>query len=264
MKNKNNLTIIEASLVALKKGEESLSVHEIYDIIIENSLYVFHAQNPLSVLRSELRSHSIGIDFPTASKKKYFLYDETNGRFSALQKSDKDDIEKVDTDSYLTQVHTLYDSYLKDFKAKILGQLKKMNCYDFEKFCMKLLKVYGFSNVSVTQKSRDGGIDGYGKLKVGLAHMNVAFQCKRWGNTTVSRKEIDAFRGAIQGEYEQGIYFTTSCFSKEAMRFSIKLGAVPIILIDGNMIVDFMIEKQFGIEHEDLPIFVNAIDNIFS
>ena len=31
--------------------------------------------------------------------------------------------------------------------------------------------------------------------------MNVAFQCKRWDNATISRKEIDAFRGAIQGEY---------------------------------------------------------------
>ena len=94
--------------------------------------------------------------------------------------------------------------------------------------------------------------------------MNVAFQCKRCDNATISRKEIDAFRGAIQGEFEQGIYFTTSSFSKEAMKYSIKSGAVPVILIDGNMIVDFMIEKQFGIEHEDLPIFVNAIDNIFS
>ena len=139
-----------------------------------------------------------------------------------------------------------------------------MNPYDFEKFCMKLLKVYGFSNVEVTQKSRDGGIDGIGKLKIGLAHMNVAFQCKRWDNTAISRKEIDAFRGAIQGEYEQGIFFTTSTFTKEAMRFSIKQGAVPIILIDGSMVVDFMIEKQFGIEHEDLPIYINALDKIFS
>ena len=153
---------------------------------------------------------------------------------------------------------------MKDFKDNILVQLKKMNPYDFEKVCMKLLKVYGFSNVEVTQKSHDGGIDGYGKLKIGLAHMSVAFQCKRWNNATISRKEIDAFRGAIQGEYEQGIFFTTSSFTKEAMRFSIKQGAVPIILIDGNMVIDFMIEKQFGIEHEDLPIYVNAIDKIFT
>ena len=65
-----------------------------------------------------------------------------------------------------------------------------------------LLVVYGFSNLSVTQKSKDGGIDGFGKLKIGIAHMSVAFQCKRWNVGSVGRKEIDAFRGAIQGEYE--------------------------------------------------------------
>ena len=118
--------------------------------------------------------------------------------------------------------------------------------------------------MSVTQKSKDGGIDGFGKLKIGLAYMNVAFQCKRWNIGSVGRKEIDAFRGAIQGEYEQGIFFTTSSFTKEAMSCSIKHGAVPIILIDGKMIVDFMIEKQFGIEHENLPIYINALDQVLS
>ena len=261
---KDKLTIIEAALSVLKNGKESQSVHEIYKNIIENSLYFFHAQDPLSVLRNELRSHSVGIDYPTASKKKYFVYDETNGRFSVLQKTTEKKKDVTEDKTYLTQVRNLYDSYLKDFKTNILAQLKKMNAYDFEKFCMQLLKVYGFINMDVTQKSRDGGIDGHGKLKVGLAHMNVAFQCKRWDNTTISRKEIDAFRGAIQGEYEQGIFFTTSTFSMEARRYSIKQGAVPVILIDGNMIVEFMIEKQFGIEHDDLPIYVNAIDKIFS
>ena len=216
------------------------------------------------VLRGEVRRHSVGVDFPTASKKKYFVYDETNGRFSILSKEDEHTTHKKEEKKFLTEVRNRYQSYLNDFKDDILSQLKKMDAYDFEKFCMQLLKVYGFSNVEVTQKSRDGGIDGFGKLKVGLAHMRVAFQCKRWDNTTISRKEIDAFRGAIQGEYEQGIFFTTSSFSKEAMNASIKQGAVPVILIDGNMIVEFMIEKQFGIEHEDLPIYVNAIDKIFS
>lgn len=261
---KSERTIVGAALEVLKSADETMSIQEIYQKIVDKSLYTFHAQDPLSVVRVELRKHSIGIDFPTASKKKYFVYDETNGRFSALQKNSEKETTANEDKTYLTQVRKLYDSYLKDFKTNILAQLKKMNAYDFEKFCMQLLKVYGFINVAVTQKSRDGGIDGHGKLKVGLAYMSVAFQCKRWDNTTISRKEIDAFRGAIQGEYEQGLFFTTSSFSKEAMKFSIKQGAVPVILIDGNMIVEFMIEKQFGIEHEDIPIYVNAIDKIFS
>lgn len=66
---KDKLTIIETALVVLRDGKGAQSVHEIYKNIIADSLYIFHAQDPLSVLRNELRSHSVGIDFPTASKK---------------------------------------------------------------------------------------------------------------------------------------------------------------------------------------------------
>lgn len=261
---KKKYTIIEAAKRILSLTDDSMTVAEIYAQILEKSLYVFHAQDPISVLRGELRSHSVGIDFPTASSKKYFVYDESNRRFRLLSNEKRElkggEIEQVS----LRTVRNLYNEYVEVFQKKILSQLKKLNPYEFEKFCRNLLEVYGFVDLSVTQKSRDGGIDGFGKLKIGLAYMNVAFQCKRWNTGSVSRKEIDAFRGAIQGEYEQGIFFTTSSFTKEAMLYSIKQGAVPIVLIDGKMIVDFMIEKQFGIEHENLPIYINALDQVLS
>jgi restriction system protein len=129
-------------------------------------------------------------------------------------------------------------------------------------FCKKLLEVYGFKDLNVTNISRDGGIDGFGKLKVGISYLNVAFQSKRWKKTSVGRTEIDKFRGAIQGEYEQGIFITTSFFSKEALNATTKKGAVPIILIDGSMVVDIMIEKKFGISVENMPIYINSIDEI--
>ena len=91
--------------------------------------------------------------------------------------------------------------------------------------------------------------------------MNVAFQCKRWSTNSVSRTEIDKFRGAIQGSFEQGIIFTTSSFSKDALNATRRNGAVPIILIDGGTLVDFMIEKKFGVESENIPVYINALDN---
>ena len=228
--------------------------------IIENSFYVFHAQDPLSVLRVELRGHAYGIDYPSASTNKLFLYDEKSRTFGLADRNAKN----KENITPLTKLRELHLQYTSEFKGKILKQLKGLNPYNFELFCKNLLEKYGFHNLTVTKKSRDGGIDGHGKLKVGLAFMKVAFQCKRWDIGKVSRKEIDAFRGAVQGEYEQGIFFTTSSFSKEAENSSIKPGAVPIILIDGNMIVDFMIDKHFGIEHEELPIYVNALDHVLS
>lgn len=55
-------------------------------------------------------------------------------------------------------------------------------------------------------------------LKLEYTFLNVAVQCKRWSKTTVGRTEIDKFRGAIQGDFEQGIFFTTSKFSQDALK----------------------------------------------
>lgn len=260
---KQDRTITQAAIEVLKHSGRPLSVLEIYAKIIEDSLYVFHAQDPLSVLRVELRGHAYGIDYPSASSKKLFFYDEKSRTFGLADRNAKPKKNKEDI-TPLTKLRELHRQYADEFKGEILKQLKMLNPYDFELFCKNLLEKYGFHNLTVTKKSRDGGIDGHGKLKVGLAFMKVAFQCKRWDTGKVSRKEIDAFRGAVQGEYEQGLFFTTSSFSKEAENSSIKPGAVPIILVDGNMIVDFMIDKHFGIEHEELPIYVNALDHVLS
>jgi len=76
----------------------------------------------------------------------------------------------------------------------------------------------------------------------------------------VGRTEIDKFRGAIQGEFEQGIFFTTANFSKDAQNVTRKSGAGPITLIDGISLVDIMIDKKFGIESENIPVYINALD----
>lgn len=157
----------------------------------------------------------------------------------------------------------LYDQYEAAFKRAILSRLHDLEPAQFENFARKLLEAYGFTETVVTQVSRDGGIDGHGRLKVGLAMMNVAFQCKRWQGP-VGRPEIDKFRGAIQGEFEQGIFFTTSDFTTEAREASIKKGAVPIVLLNGEAIVDLMIEKDFGIRRRPLTLYTDALDELFT
>ncbi len=156
----------------------------------------------------------------------------------------------------------LYEAYERDFRRQLLERLCELDPYQFEVFAQKLLRAYGFVDVKVTSKSGDGGIDGYGRLRVGLATMRVAFQCKRWeGN--IGRPEIDKFRGAISGDFEQGIFFTTSDFTKGAMEASIKRGAVPIVLINGEMIVDIMIRTGFGVERRPLELYFDRLDTIF-
>jgi len=264
---KKGATIKSAIIEVLKKENKPLRVKEIYNQILEDDLYRFKAANPEHIVRTILRRHSLNLDFPSAKKNKHFIFLK-DGTFwirgvphNKINEDTKTEILKSNKDRPLTEIVELHKKYVTQFKKDILKQLGEIDPFDFEVFCKHLLTAYGFKNMRVTSKSKDGGIDGFGELKIGLATMEVAFECKRWANT-VGRPKVSQFRGDIQGKYQQGLFFTTSKFSKEAKETSFQPGAVPIILIDGNGVVDLMIEKEFGIEKEDLPIYTNAIDLI--
>lgn len=258
-------TIKEAIIKVLNDTGRPLSLKTIYELIIAKDLYRFRAENPPNIVRTLIRRHCVGLDFPTASSKKYFqIFDDGTYQVVDYSQNTKSKKNNEITKKTITQnsLKDLHHKYTLEFKNNILEQLKDIESNSFEFFCKKLLEVYGFKELKVTKTSKDGGIDGFGKLKVGISYLNVAFQSKRWKKTTVGRTEIDKFRGAIQGDYEQGIFITTSSFSKEALNATTKKGAVPIILIDGSMIVDIMIEKRFGINIENMPIYINALDEI--
>jgi restriction system protein len=267
-------TINEAILAVMKDAGVPLSAKEAYDRIVAKGLYQFHAQKPDGVVTGLIRRHCKDIDFPTAEPIKYFGM-TSDGKFFALgapvnikikvaRKEPKpaSDTEKVTLASSLRQLKQLHRRHRELIKDRVLRELKRLSPYAFEKFARRLLEVYGFEDMKVTSISNDGGVDGFGKLKVGLAYMNVAFQCKRWTQSNVGRPEIDKFRGAIQGGYEQGIFFTTAGFASGAKEVSIKPGAVPVILIDGPSIVELMIEKSFGVDQESLPVYTYALDVI--
>ncbi len=156
----------------------------------------------------------------------------------------------------------LAEDYLEAFKQKVIQKLQDLLPAQFERFAGELLRAYGFFEVKVTGRAGDGGIDGHGGLKVGLTKMNVAFQCKKWQGQ-VPKPEIDKFRGAIQGEFEHGIFFTTSDFSSPARDASTKKGAVPIVLVNGDAIVQLMIDKQFGVKRRPVEIYEDQIEAVF-
>ena len=154
------------------------------------------------------------------------------------------------------------DDYLTAFKAKLLQKLHDLDPNKFEEFAGHLLRGYGFQKVKITGKAGDGGIDGHGELKVGLAVVKAAFQCKRWRDQ-VGSKEVQAFRGAIQGQFEQGYFFATSTFSKAAQAESIKIGAAPVILFDGDQIGQIMIEKGIGVKRRPVELYDDQIEELF-
>ena len=154
----------------------------------------------------------------------------------------------------------LFDRERQQIRAQLHELLMNLHPQQFEEFAGKLLESVGFTDVEVTKYVGDGGIDGYGNLEMGVVKVKAAFQVKRWRNN-VPPAEVNQFRGAIQGEFDQGIFITTSDFSDEAKKVSSKRGAVPIVLINGDRIVNIMMEKGLGVKQE--PLTVTRIDDEF-
>lgn len=127
---------------------------------------------------------------------------------------------------------------------------KELSPAGFERLSMRLLREAGFTQVEVTGRSNDGGIDGKGIARVsGVLSFHVVFQCKRYSGS-VTPSQVRDFRGAMQGRADKGILITTGSFTKEAVREATRDGAPAIDLIDGDRLADMLKELKLGISTE--------------
>lgn len=141
----------------------------------------------------------------------------------------------------------------------LLEVLKSLPPYGFELLCERLLREHGFEDVQVTQKSRDGGIDGYGVLRLSpFVSVKVAFQAKRYKDV-VSRAAVGEFRNALLGRAEKGVFITTGRFTFDAETEAVRDGVVPIELVDGERLVGLFEEAKLGVK----PKQIFEIDHAF-
>src|SRR5205823_8842550 len=102
----------------------------------------------------------------------------------------------------------------------------------------RVLRETGFTQVEVTGRSGDGGIDGKGIAKInGILSFRVVFQCKRYRGS-VGASEIRDFRGAMQGRADKGLFITTGYFTRDAIKEATRDGATAIDLVDGEKLVE--------------------------
>jgi restriction endonuclease Mrr len=98
-------------------------------------------------------------------------------------------------------------------------------------------------------RSGDGGIDGIIKEdKLGLDVVYI--QAKRWEGP-VSRPTVQGFAGSLEGQRaRKGVLITTSQFTAEAKDYVNRIEK-KIILIDGEMLAQLMIEHNVGVTTAD-------------
>lgn len=167
---------------------------------------------------------------------------------SSNNKNSKKENNKVVEDDDPTNDGVVFPQEDKPWRDRLFEVLKKMDPYAFERLSQRLLRECGFTEVKVTKKSGDGGIDGTGKLKInGIFSFNVAFQCKRYSGS-VGAPEIRDFRGSLTTDIEKGVLITTGTFSKQAIEEASNPGKKQIDLIDGEEFINKIAEYGIGVK----------------
>ena len=143
-----------------------------------------------------------------------------------------------------------YQKIKRDLAQELIVSVKKASPRFFEQLVVELLLKMGYGGSlkdagKAIGQSGDGGIDGIIKEdKLGLDVIYI--QAKRWENV-VGSKEIRNFVGSLVGQKaNKGVFITTSGYTKDALEY-VKTITHKVILIDGEMLAQLMIENNVGV-----------------
>jgi restriction system protein len=107
-------------------------------------------------------------------------------QMKAARKATKSSDVAVDTEDEDSEIR---------WQDRLLDIVQKMEPSAFERLGQRVLRESGFIEVEVTGRSGDGGIDGYGTIRIGgLISFNVLFQSKRY-KSNIGADIVRSFRG---------------------------------------------------------------------
>ncbi len=144
--------------------------------------------------------------------------------------------------------------------AELIEKVRSIHPTAFERLVLKLLAAMGYGGLGEhlhTGQSNDKGLDGIiTEDKLGLDRIYV--QAKRYGDgNAVTPEQIRGFLGALMGKGDRGVFLTASSFTKGAREAATGVPA-RVVLIDGEELVDLMIEHGVGVE----PVRVATLHRI--
>lgn len=132
----------------------------------------------------------------------------------------------------------------------IRSQLMQVTPYRFEHLIKELMEVNGFTNVTVTSASGDGGIDVNAFVDEKndfFAGTHVQAQVKRWRHA-VGSVEINKFRGALSVT-AKGVFISTSHYTRAAILEARHQFKPCITLIDGGKLSSLISQSDVNVSN---------------
>jgi restriction system protein len=153
-----------------------------------------------------------------------------------------------------TEIRRLIKVQQDDVRERLRQTLAEMDPYLVEVLIQRLLQAMDYENVVVTSRSGDGGVDVVADIEVGITPVREVVQVKRRkGN--IQRRVLDELRGSLyRFDATRGTIITTGDFSRGAKEVAFERGAPPITLIDGERLIDLLIEHEIGVRKRTVQL----------
>ena len=139
-------------------------------------------------------------------------------------------------------------------REELKAYLQVMDPYQFEHLVKLLLEEMGYDDVEVTGGSGDKGVDVVANIELGISRVREVVQVKRQ-QVNIRRPVLDQLRGSLHYfNAVRGTIITTSGFTKGTKDAAFLPGAPPITLIDGQRLLDLLIEHRIGINRRQIDV----------
>jgi len=153
---------------------------------------------------------------------------------------------------------TMIQKLAKEQKAAVRESLREhllqMDPNGFEELVGRLLEEMNYEKVEVIGQSGDGGVDVVADIQLGVTSVREVVQAKRH-KRTIQRKDLDALRGSLyRFNAVRGTIVATSRFAKGAVEAAFAQGTAPITLIDGDRLIDLLIEHGIGVRTRSIEV----------
>ena len=184
-------------------------------------------------------------------ERKGNLYSATPDGLLYLQAAGEDDDATAGDHSRVRELVRQHENTVRD---SLRRQLQDMDPFAFEHLIKRLLEEMGYQNVEVTARASDGGVDVVADIEIGITSVREVVQAKRH-RRAIQRKDLDALRGSLyRFNAVRGTIVTTSRFSRGTQDAAFATGAAPITLVDGEKLVDLIIEHDIGVRKRTIQL----------
>jgi restriction system protein len=152
------------------------------------------------------------------------------------------------------KIWELVRQHVNTVRESLRTLLLDMDPLAFEHLVKRLLEEMDYQNVEVTARSGDGGVDVVADIELGITSVREVVQVKKH-RRAIQRKDLDALRGSLyRFDAVRGTLVTTGRFARGTQEAAFATGAAPITLIDGEKLIDLLLEHGIGVRKRTIEL----------